>query len=231
MPSVIDCIIHVAAVMGKDLSNSELFNINTLGTFHLLEYGKEAGITRFIFASSGGVYGYSSLLLSEHAPINPLDFYGLTKYQAELLVNYHGRDFITTVLRLFFPYGAGQQNGIVPLLASRIKNREQIIIYNDDSPRISLTHINDVVRAFTASLSTKDHLILNICGDEHVSIKELALLMSSYIGIYPVFEYKVNKSILNLICDNALMKNNLGVTPNVSLEDGIARYIKDLGSE
>ncbi len=85
LPTNLDCIIHLAATMDKTINASDMFLINVKSTLNLLEYGKEIGIRKFVLASSGAVYGYNQEPLSEDSPIRPIDFYGLSKYQSELL--------------------------------------------------------------------------------------------------------------------------------------------------
>lgn len=223
----IDCIIHLAAIMGRTVRNLEMFKINTLSTLYLLEYGKEIGIKKFIFASSGAVYGYCTTPFSETSSINPVDFYGLSKYQSELFVNYYSKYFSTVIFRLFFPYGPGQVKGIIPQLTEKIKNKIPIIIYNENCPKINPIYITDVIRVIEKSLSLEgNNYILNICGDEIFSIKKLSLLIGKYLGIKPVFTYIDDKKIKNLIGDNTLMKKVLKINPEVPFEEGIKKYLE-----
>lgn len=223
----IDCIIHLAAIMDRTVRNLEMFKINTLSTLYLLEYGKEIGIKKFIFASSGAVYGYCTTTLSETSSINPVDFYGLSKYQSELFVNYYSKYFSTVIFRLFFPYGPGQVKGIIPQLTEKIKNKIPIIIYNENCPKINPIYITDVIRVIEKSLSLEgNNYILNICGDEIFSIKKLSLLIGKYLGIKPVFTYIDDKKIKNLIGDNTLMKKVLKINPEVPFEEGIKKYLE-----
>jgi UDP-glucose 4-epimerase len=211
--------------MEKDSKASDMFLINTSSTLNLLEYGKEVGIKKFALASSGAVYGYSEKPLSEESPINPIDFYGLSKYQSELLVNYYAQHFSTVILRLSYPYGPGQVRGIIPVIAGRIKNKEAIIIYNDGNPKIKPTYITDVVKAIDKSLLLDEQCTLNICGDEEISIRELSLLIGEYLGTKPVFKYARNDEIKDSLMTNTNMKTTLNMIPSTSLKQGIQSYI------
>ncbi len=135
LPSDADCIIHLAANTDKNDDKSNLFQINTMSTLKLLEYGKTIGIKKFIFASTGGVYGYNSQPCDEESLVNPIDFYSLSKLESELLVKYYSKYYSTTILRLYFPYGIGQKKGIIPLLANKIRNKESIQIYKGNTPK------------------------------------------------------------------------------------------------
>lgn len=228
LPSSLDCIIHLAALMPGATKNSKMFLINTFSTLNLLEYGEKIGIKIFIFVSSGAIYGYNNKPLSEKSPINPLDFYGLSKSQSELLVNYYSNCFSTVILRLFFPYGPGQINGIVPLLTNKIMNNVQIIIYNRGNPKINPIYIKDVPKTVSRCLLLEGQYIFNVSGDKIVSIKELAILIGKYLDLKPSFKYVNNNKITNLIGDNAKMKKYLRITPTITLEQGIQDYLKGL---
>lgn len=231
LPANLDCIIHLAATIEKTIKDPDMFLINTFSTLNLLEYGEKVGIKKFIFISSGAVYGYSKEPLSEESRINPIDFYGLSKYQSELLVNHHSQQFSTVILRLFFPYGLGQTNGIIPLLANRIKNNEAIIIYNnrhnDGNPKINPIYITDAIKSIDKSLLVEGQCNVNICGDEVITIKELSLLIGRYLGLEPVFRYTNDDRIADLIGNNTKMKKCLDTFPTVPLKQGIQDYLKD----
>jgi len=226
LPPKLDCIIHLAATMRKDVKKAEIFRINTHSTLNLLQYGEEIGIKRFIFISSGAVYGYSINALSERSPIRPVDSYGLSKYQSEQLVSHYSKHFSTVILRLFFPYGPGQVNGIIPRLAANINDGKPILIYNRNNPRINPTYITDVVKAIDKSLTVKGCHVFNVGGNEIISVKELSFIIGKSIGKEPIFTDIKDKKIMNLMGDNAKMRDVLGVVPKIRLEQGLKQYLK-----
>ena len=226
LPSPLNGIIHVAGVMGKSVENVEMFKINTLGTLHMLEFGKKARAGRFVFISSGAVYGYSNTPFSEESPLNPVDFYGQSKYQSELLVSQYGKEFISTViLRLFFPYGPGQTKGIVPEIVNRIRNHKRITIYNDANPRINPVYITDVVQAIEKTLSLEGRQTLNLCGNEITNIRDLSLLIGSHLGSEPLFSFMRDENIADRVGENVLSRMTLGIAPLISLKEGIANIL------
>ena len=225
LPKNIDCIIHAAATMEKEIDENIMYRINTQSTADLLAFGKKQKIKKFIFISSGGVYGYSRSPLSENKPPKPVNFYGLSKLQSELLVNYYSKYFSTVNLRLFFPYGSHQIKGIIPQLTLNIKNDQDIIIYNEGTPVINPIHITDVTQSIKRSLSLSGKHTINICGDETISIKNLAELLGNHLKNAPKFKYATDRKIKNLIGINHRMKKHLRIEPTVSLEEGIKNFI------
>ena len=226
LPSDVDCIIHLAGSMDKTIEKSKMFQINTVSTLNLLEYGKSINIKKFIYSSSGGVYGYNVSHHTEKSSISPIEFYGLTKYESELLINHYGDCFSTTILRLFFHYGEGQTKGIVPLLINKIKNNEPIIIYNHENPKTNPIYITDVVDIINRSISLDGNNVLNVAGDEIVSIKDMAELIGGYINIKPIFKYEHSDIISDLVGDNTAMKTTLGIKPKVTLDQGLRNIIQ-----
>ena len=88
-----DAIIHLAAVPGPGRTTpEELLNVNVMGTVNALEAAVGAGVTKFVFASSGAATGFSFqakpiipdyLPIDEAHPCAPQDEYGLSKLLGE----------------------------------------------------------------------------------------------------------------------------------------------------
>ena len=83
-----DAVVHLAALSNDplgDLDEDLTYDINLRGTLHLAERAKEAGVERFVFASSCSMYGAASGddLLDESAPLRPLTPYAESKVKAE----------------------------------------------------------------------------------------------------------------------------------------------------
>ncbi len=106
-------ILHLAARTGVRQSTSEAedyFEQNVKATHHLLELAKQAGIQRFLFASSSSVYGDNPGQPEANLPITPLackSFYALTKHQCEVLTHFYSQAYgIQCIgLRFFTVYG------------------------------------------------------------------------------------------------------------------------------
>lgn len=100
-----DAVLHLGAFMSWAASDkAKMFNSNVEGTRILLDAACEAGIKRFVFASSGEVYPENLpefLPVTEDHPLHANSPYGLTKVLGEELVRFHGRtgSFETVILR------------------------------------------------------------------------------------------------------------------------------------
>jgi nucleoside-diphosphate-sugar epimerase len=231
LPEKLDGIIHLAQsryYRNFPEKGEDIFRVNIEGTFHLLELGRKRGIKKFIYASSGGVYGYSYEKFIETDTINPVNFYLTSKYSSELLIGNYNPYFSTVVFRFFFVYGPKQKGMLIPRLIENVRKGEPIIIYGKSGVRINPIHVQDAIRAFQPSLETPVSGVLNIAGDEVVSIKELSETIGRLVGKDPVFIYEKSNIPGDIIGDNSRMKSVLGVVPEIHLDKGIAELVKSL---
>lgn len=105
-------VMHFAAfsLVGEANSNPQkYYSNNVVGTLSLLRGMQNAGCSKFVFSSTGAVYGNaSSEPIREDAPSDPLNTYGTTKWMIERILADYGRayDLRSTCLRYFNASGA-----------------------------------------------------------------------------------------------------------------------------
>lgn len=225
LPFQIDYVVHLSGVFYEREHIPHYFLVNTLSTLHLLEYAKRAKAKGFILASTGGVYGYHEDKITEVTPPNPFDFLTLSKYQAEMLVSQYEKYFSTAILRLFFPYGPGQKNGLVASLIRKIDIYDEIKVFNKENPKLSPIYIDDLVEVFKRVLKIGGKQILNVAGEEVVSVLELCQMIAQLLKKEPKIVVETDPSIKNLIGDNSQMKQILGYVPTINLEAGLKRTL------
>ncbi len=113
--SGIDKIVHAAVFTGilpeiEKRRSRSIVDINLMGTTNLLELARQLSVDRFVYVSSGSVYGDDPGLdevLRESTPPNPRSLYAIGKYTSELLTRRYGElhGFQTASVRLGGPYG------------------------------------------------------------------------------------------------------------------------------
>ncbi len=190
----VDVIFHNAAskknICLKDPQRD--LEVNGGGTLNLLMKAKEAGVKKFIHASTGSVYG-NALQMSEETPCKPISYYGVSKLAGERYVDMF--DIDTTILRYFHVYGDRQENdpnlgGVVAVFKRRIQEGKHIVIHGDGSQMRCFTHVLDVVEAnIQAWLNpiSRDK-VYNIASGYYTSIGELAESMGGEIEYGPPLE-------------------------------------------
>lgn len=227
LPRKLDIIIHEAAKIGSTVpeGDKEAWLVNVEATEDLLKYGNKVGISKFIYASTGSVYGYREKPSTEEAAPNPPNFYTKTKLEAERLVQDYSKYFNTLIFRYFYPYGPGQKKGLIHRLATNISSGEPIIVYNrEENPQINPIYIDDLVRLTIKSLDLGESEIINLAGSDTASIKKISEIIADHLRKKPVFDYQRNKEIKNEIGDISRMEELLG-SPKVNLTTGIKRFL------
>ena len=136
--------------------------VNVLGTINMLESGREVGVTKVIFASSGGaVYGEQETFpAAESHPLYPLSPYGVTKATGEhYLFYYHAVYGVPYVaLRYGNVFGPRQdphgEAGVIAIFTERLLAGQVPTINGDGKQTRDYVFVGDVVRANLAALAT-----------------------------------------------------------------------------
>jgi nucleoside-diphosphate-sugar epimerase len=165
-----DAVVHLAAISNDpmgDLDPSLTYEINHLASVRLARLAKEAGVERFVFASSCSLYGAASPneFLTEDAAFNPVTPYGESKVLVERDVAGLSDDgFSPTFLRNATVYGYSPRLRldlvVNDLVASAFVSGD-ILIKSDGTPWRPLVHIEDVARAALAALEAPREAIHN----------------------------------------------------------------------
>lgn len=228
LPSRIDAVIHLAQSRHyRDFpaQAADILAVNVQATAMLADYAHRAGATRFIFASSGGVYGSSDARLAETAPVVPLNYYLSSKYAAELLVANYRSLLHTMVLRPFFLYGPGQQGMLVANLLAKVRAGAEVTVEGDPGLAINPLFIEDAVEAVVRCLGFSGSAVINLCGDEVVTMTGLVQMLAGLNAVEPRIRHTPKLPAGDLVGDNSAMKSLLGMAALVTLRSGLRRMI------
>jgi len=232
-PSRVDAVIHLAqSRLYKQFPDGagDVFEINVHSTFRLLEYAREAGASRFMFASTGGVYGSSDKAVSETDRLNPLNFYLSSKYGAESLVTSYDGLLKTVIFRFFFVYGPAQTQMMMPTLLGRVLRGETIVVEGDPGLRMNPIYVHDATRVFEPALRLDQSDLFNVAGAEAVTLTELVELMADVSGRNAHIEHAPAAHPGDLVGDNTKMKTVLGVEPQTSIREGLTAMVETMAA-
>ena len=182
-----DAVMHLAALSNDPMGdiNEELtYQINQEGSIRLARLAKEAGVARFLFASSCSIYGKGAKLdMDEADPVNPLTAYAKSKIESEKQIGAMADDTFSPVfLRNATAYGHSPMlriDLVVNNLLGCAVAKGKIAIKSDGSPWRPLIHCKDIARAFVALAEaprdTVHNQIINVGGnEENYQVKHVA---------------------------------------------------------
>jgi nucleoside-diphosphate-sugar epimerase len=183
-----DAVVHLAALSNDplgDFNPSWTYSINRDATITLASAAKEAGVQRFVFASSCSMYGAAEgdAALTEAAPLRPLTPYAESKVAAEeALTELADEDFAPVSMRNATVYGLSPRlrlDIVLNNLVAWAHTTGAIRLQSDGSSWRPLVHVRDVARATLALLDAPDAVVrgeaFNIGSDvQNYRIRELA---------------------------------------------------------
>jgi UDP-glucose 4-epimerase len=189
-----DVVNHHAAQMDVRRSVADpVFDadVNVIGSLRLLQQSVEAGVKRFIFASSGGaIYGEPEFVpQTEDHPLRPMSPYGCAKLAVEYYMSYYRRVYglSTIALRYANVYGPRQSTkgeaGVVAIFASQMLRGEEVTINGSGEQTRDFTYVADVVAANMAVTESDAASSCNVGTGVETSVNELYRLMSAILGV------------------------------------------------
>ena len=180
-----DGIFHEAALTAVPESfekPKEYHDVNVIGTKNIFEIAQKENI-RAVYASSSSIYGdVKNTPIKENADRKPINPYGQTKLDDELLAEKLSKNNVSIIgLRYFNVYGIGQIGsyaGVITKFLENIKNQKSFIVNGNGNQIRDFIHVKDIAQAnITAMESKTKNGFFNIGTGIPTSINDLAKLM------------------------------------------------------
>jgi UDP-N-acetylglucosamine/UDP-N-acetylgalactosamine 4-epimerase len=220
--------------------------VNISGFLNMITAARDAGVKRFVYASSSSVYGdHPALPKFEDNTGNPLSPYAVTKKVNELYAKVFGELYgmETIGLRYFNVFGRrqdpdGQYAAVIPRFVKSLIRYEALLIFGDGSQTRDFTYIENVVQAnLRAALVDNPqayNTAYNVAFGDRVTLNELFNMLRDGLAKYdpkianinPVYTDPRQGDIPHSLASIDKTSRLLGYDPQYNLHQGLEHSIK-----
>jgi len=190
-----DAIVHLAALSNDPLGNLNpdlTYDINHKASVRIAELARDAGVSRFVFASSCSMYGAASMddILDETADFNPVTPYAKSKVYVERDVAPMATDSFSPVfMRNATAYGVSPRirfDLVINNLVAWAHTTGKILLKSDGTPWRPLVHIEDISQAVICALKAPREVVHGLAvnvGDnsENYQMRDLANMVKDVV--------------------------------------------------
>lgn len=217
-------------------SNAE----NLDGTLKVLIAARDAGVKRFMFASSSSIYGDSDAPSKhESLPPNPLSPYALQKYASEKYCQlFHRLYGLETVgLRYFNVFGPRQAfdspySGVIAKYCTAMLKGERPLVFGDGLQARDFTYVDNAVSANLLAAEAPAEKVagrfFNTAAGESISLLQLIAELNRLTGqsLEPEFHPPRVGDVRNSLADISAAREALGYEVLVGWQEGVARTLE-----
>ena len=225
----VDCIIHLSSIANDpcgDLNPQLTWEVSALATMQLADKAKRLGIKRFIYASSGSVYGVrEELQVTEDLELKPISEYNKTKMVAERVLLSYQDDMVVQIIRPATVCGYSPRMRLdvsVNLLTMQALSKGKITVFGGDQVRPNI-HIDDIADLYLHLIDHPEVTGIYNAGFENISIKDIAKLVTKYVPVEIAVTPSNDPRSYRVNSDKLLAT---GFKPKKSVEDAVREIIE-----
>jgi UDP-glucose 4-epimerase len=232
----IDVVLHQGALPSVPRSVDDpaaAHRHNVDATFTLLLAARDAGVKRFVYASSSAAYGDTPTLPKvETMPPQPMSPYAVGKlvgeYYAKVFYEVYGLETISLrYFNVFGPYQdpTSQYAAAIPAFVMAILKEKPPTIYGDGRQSRDFTYVDNVVEAnllAARARHTKGEVVNIACG-EAITVNAIIEMINGLLGknIKPIYAAPRPGDIKHSLADITAAKKLLAYKPEVSFKQGL----------
>ena len=203
-------------------------NIEMVGNF--VKATKNNNLLTCIFMSSVDVYDQrSGLPLSEESDLYPDNFYAISKYCSELILNLANQIEVLTILRLPGVYGIEDtDDSIISKFVSSIHNNEEIVLTQEGSQLRDYLYADDIGEVINKLLESPKSGVFNLSSGKSLSIASMVDIISGELN-KKAFIKRLDSNVTTndiTILNDKILEEIPGIS-FTSMENGIKRFVNE----
>jgi len=225
----LDCIIHLSSIANDpcgDLNPKLTWEVSALATMQLADKAKRVGIKRFIYASSGSVYGLKEEpQVIEELELKPISEYNKTKMVGERVLLSYQDDMAVQIVRPATVCGYSPRMRLdvsVNLLTMQALSKGKITVFGGDQVRPNI-HIDDITDVYLHLIDHPEVTGVYNAGFENISIMDIAKLVTKYIPVEIAVTESNDPRSYRINSDKLLAT---GYKPKKTVDDAIREIIE-----
>jgi nucleoside-diphosphate-sugar epimerase len=225
----VDCIIHLSSIANDpcgDLDPKLTWEVSCLATMQLADKAKRCGIKRFIYASSGSVYGVKDEpQVTEDLELKPISEYNKTKMVAERVLLSYQDDMVVQIVRPATVCGYSPRMRLdvaVNMLTMQALSQGKITVFGGDQARPNI-HIDDITDVYLHLIDHPEAAGIFNAGFENISILDIAKLVTKHVPVEIAVTSSNDPRSYRVNSDKLLAT---GYNPKKCVEDAIKEIIE-----
>jgi UDP-glucose 4-epimerase len=240
----VDFVLHQAALPSVPRSVQDPItsnDVNVSGTLNVLAAARDAGVRRFVYASSSSVYGANPALPKrETMATSPLSPYAVGKLAGENYCRAFAQvyGFETVMLRYFNVFGPRQSArseyaAVIPRFVQALADGRAPVVFGDGTQTRDFTYIENVVAANLAACERAEGVIgqaFNVATGSAVSILDLVRALGEVMRtpVEPTFQPARKGDVPHSYADIGAARAGLGYEPRVGFLEGLRRTVASM---
>jgi nucleoside-diphosphate-sugar epimerase len=229
----VDCVIHLASIANDpcgDLNPKLTWEVSALATMQLADKAKRHGVKRFIYASSGSVYGVKEEEnVTEDLVLDPISEYNKTKMVAERVLLSYQDDMIVQIIRPATVCGYSPRMRLdvsVNLLTMHALSKGKITVFGGTQVRPNI-HIDDITDLYIHFIKHPEFTGIFNAGFENISILSIAEMVTKQLPVEIEVTASSDPRSYRVNSDKVLAT---GFKPKKGVENAITEIIENYNS-
>ncbi len=231
-----DAVVFLAGLSNDPMANfspSKNFIENSAAPTYLAFISKQAGVSRFVYASSCSVYGFTdNEVMNEDSPVNPLYPYGISKLQGEYAIMKMANESFRPIAMRKGTVGGWSPRMrfdlVVNTMTKYALSDGKITVHNPNLWR-PLIDIRDVVTAYRKAIMCSLNIseVFNICGENYTIGRLANDVVNTFAAAGTAIEVDTQNrpDVRNYLASNEKAKRILGFTPEFGPANSIQQIL------